>query len=60
MLTNYGSILSYPDTEASGKGAESRRGRKSHPLGDDAPRAQPATRRPQHGHYSTRLKRGPA
>jgi hypothetical protein len=33
--------------EVSGTGAESRRGRENHPLGDDAPRAQPATGQPQ-------------
>jgi hypothetical protein len=44
--------------EASGKGAESRQGWESHPLGDGAPRAQPATRRSQHEPYSAHLKHG--
>jgi hypothetical protein len=46
--------------EVSGTDAESQQGRGSHPPGDDAPRAQPATRRSQHEPYSARLKRGPA
>jgi hypothetical protein len=46
--------------EASGKGAESRRGQESHPLGDGAPRATPATGRSQHEPYIARLKHGPA
>jgi hypothetical protein len=46
--------------EVSGTGAESRRGRENHPLGDDAPRAQPAAERSQHEPYSAHLKHGPA
>jgi hypothetical protein len=46
--------------KASSKGAESRRGRESHLLGDGAPRASPATGRSQHEPYIARLKRGPA
>jgi hypothetical protein len=34
--------------EVSGTGAESRRGRENHPLGDDVPHAQPTTGRSQH------------
>jgi hypothetical protein len=45
--------------KASGKGAESRRGRGSHPLGDGAPCAQPTIGRSQHEPYSARIKRGP-
>jgi hypothetical protein len=48
------------NAEVSGTGAESRRGRGSHPLGDGAPRAQPATGRFQHEPYSAHLKHGPA
>jgi hypothetical protein len=46
--------------EVSGTGAESRRERGSHPLGDDVPRAQPVARRSQHKPYSARLVHGPA
>jgi hypothetical protein len=46
--------------EVSGMGAESQWEQRSHPLGDDAPRAQPATRRSQREPYSARLMHGPA
>jgi hypothetical protein len=46
--------------EVSGTGAESRREQGSHPPGDNAPRAQLATRRSQHELYLARLMHGPA
>jgi hypothetical protein len=46
--------------EVSGTDATSRRDWGSHPPGDDAPLAQPATGRSQHEPYSTRLGHGPA
>jgi hypothetical protein len=48
------------NVEVSDTGAESRRGRESHPLGDGAPRAQPAIGRSQHEFYLARLKHDPA
>jgi hypothetical protein len=45
--------------EVSGTGAKSRREQGSHPPGDDAPCAQPATGRSQHEPYSAHLKHGP-
>jgi hypothetical protein len=46
--------------EVSGTGAESRWERENHPLGDDAPRAQPAIGRSQHEPYSAHVRHGPA
>jgi hypothetical protein len=46
--------------ELSGTGVESRRERGNHPLGDDAPLAQPATRQSQHEPYSAHLGHAPA
>jgi hypothetical protein len=46
--------------EVSGTGAESRRERGNHYLGDDVPRAQPAAGRSKHEPYSARLMHGPA
>jgi hypothetical protein len=44
--------------EVSGTGVESRREQGSHPLGDDATRAQPATGRSRHEPYSAHLEHG--